>query len=156
MELEKRIEALERKLNQVVRQGIVCSVQPEKGTVTVKLDDSDGLVSKPLQVLFKRTVDNADYDMPDVGEQVVCIFLPNGMEHGFVIGSPYSSVDSVPVADRDIKHYRFADGSYLEYNRRTHHLDINISGTLDMFASGEMVIESGTHLQLVAPRIDEN
>jgi len=154
--LEQQIKQLQAAVNQIIRQGIVTSVYPDRGTVRVKLPDSGGIVSKELAVLFQKTQDNKDYDMPDIGEQVVCLFLPNGMEQGYVIGSPYSTVDKVPVTDADKKHYSFKDETWFEYDRKTHKFKVFIKGTIDIHADGKITIDSGEHIQLTAPRIDIN
>ncbi|MCP4021565.1 MAG: phage baseplate assembly protein V [Desulfobacteraceae bacterium] len=111
------------------------SVNAEKGRVRVKFPDTDGIVSKELPVLFQKTKDNKDFDMPDVDEQVVCIFLANGMEQGFVIGSPYSNEDKPPVTDPDKTHYEFKDGTWFEYDRKEHVFTGVIKGTMNLTAT---------------------
>jgi len=158
-ELEDRVKQLEATVNQIIRKGVVQQTYPERGTARVVLPDADGLVTYELQVLFKRTVDNKDYDMPDIGEQVVCLFLPNGREQGFVIGSPYSTVDQVPMISQEKKHYLWKDGAFFTYDREFHY------GILDMTAcDGVFEIKTGSthiriephHIYLRADRIDEN
>ncbi len=142
--LEERIKQLESKVNQIVRQGIVTSVYPDQGTVRVQLPDTGNMVSKKLPVLFHRTADNQAYDMPDIGEQVVCLFLPNGLEQGFIIGSPYSAKDPVPVRDQNKKHYRFPDGTWMEYDRARHKLNIHVQGQVVLNASSTVHVTGST------------
>lgn len=94
-EIEQRIKDLETRVNQTMRLGVVTSVLEKTGQVRVKLQDSDGIISKELPVLFPKTHANKAYDMPDVGEHVLCLFLPCGLEQGFVIGALYSDKDVV-------------------------------------------------------------
>ena len=155
-ELEDRIKRLENTVNQMVHQGIVTSVQPDRGTVRVELPDADRLISKELPVLFQRTADNKSYDMPNIDEQVVCLFLPNGMEQGFVLGSPYSEADPVPVTDPEKRHYVFKDGTWMEYDRKAHKLTLEVKGSMDIHADNDITIDSGTHIRMTAPRIDLN
>lgn len=155
-ELERRVKKLETTVNQMIRLGIVTSVQEKKGTVRVKLPDADNLITKELSVLFTRTSENKSYDMPDIDEQVVCLFLPNGMEQGFVIGSVYSKSDPVPVSNSNKKHYVFKDGTWMEYDRKAHKMTINVKGRLDIHADKEITIDSGEHIKFTAPRIDHN
>ncbi len=118
-EMEYRIEALARQVNQMIRVGIVRNTHPRKGTVVVELADSDGVFTRPIPVLMPRTTRNASYDMPDIGEQVVCIFLTNSTVHGFVVGSPFSRVDRVPDgATQDMKIYQYKDGTRWSYDRK--------------------------------------
>jgi phage baseplate assembly protein V len=145
-DLEQRIKALEAVVNQMVRQGVVSSVNDGAATVRVKIPDADNTVSKELPVLFRKTQDNKDYDLPDVGEQVVCLFLPNGLEQGFVLGSPYSSVDMPPVSNRDKKHYAFSDGTWVEYDRKEHKLTGVIKGDVDLVVDKDVVVDVGNDL----------
>jgi phage baseplate assembly protein V len=145
-DLEQRIKALEAVVNQMVRQGVVTSVNEGAATVRVRIPDADNTVSKELPVLFRKTQDNKDYDLPDVGEQVVCLFLPNGLEQGFVLGSPYSSVDKPPVSDRDKKHYAFSDGSWFEYDRKEHKLTGVIKGDVNLVVDNDVVVDVGNDL----------
>ncbi len=148
-------------MNQMIRQGKVTQTFPETGKVRVEFPDSDGVESKILPVLFKRTIDNCDYDMPDKGEQVVCIVLANGMEQGFVIGSPYSDpeADKTPVDDQDKKHYKWKDGTFFEYDRKKHHgvLDMREpDGVFEIFTGTTHIRIEPHHVYIRADRIDEN
>ncbi|MGL1931759.1 MAG: phage baseplate assembly protein V [Desulfotalea sp.] len=153
--LEERIEALENQGSQVA-VGIVNSVQEKDCTVRVKLPDRDGVITSPLQVLVKRSLGNLDYDMPEKGEEVLCLFLTSGFEIGFVIGSLYSEVDPPPVTDANKKHYKFKDGTSFEYDRKISKLTIDIKGAADIGATGDINIKSGSHITMTAPRIDLN
>lgn len=133
-------------VNQMVRQGVVTMVNDAAATVRVKLPDSDNIVSKELPVLVQKTQDNKAYDLPDVGEQVVCLFLTNGLEQGFVLGSPYSSVDRPPVSTRDKKHYLFSDGSWFEYDREQHKFTGVIKGDVDLVVDHDAAIDVGNNL----------
>ena len=155
-ELIEKVDRLEAAVNQIIRQGIVTATYPDRGTARVMLPDADGMVTKELPVVSQRTSANQSYDMPDVDEHVICIFLPNGFELGFILGALYSTADPVPVSAQDKKHYRFKDESFFEYDRKAHALTINIKGRVDIHADGELTIDSGEHIKLTAPRIDLN
>ena len=153
-DLERRIDALESRLNQVVRVGTVSSVRPSRGMVRVALPDAGGIVSKALPVLFPRTLANKAYDLPEVGEQVLCVFLPFGLEQGFVIGAMYSEADAVPVTDRNKTHYKWPDGTWLEYDRSSHVLSGHVEGDVSLDVSGSAAIEAGDNIDLTAPQIN--
>jgi len=148
LELEERVRRLEEKTDRLVRVGVVTQVYPEKGSVRVLLPDADEEVSYELPVLVRKTLKDKDYWLPDVGEHVVCVFLPTGQEQGFVVGAFYSEVDKVPVKDKDIKRIEFENGAFIEWNRKL--------GILSIFSPGPISIVSGTHILLMAPRIDLN
>lgn len=64
-----------------IRVGVVSSVDLDQHTVRVLFPDLDNQVSSNLEVLRDG--------MPNIDETVVCIFLGNGLESGFCLGSPY-------------------------------------------------------------------
>lgn len=82
---------------QFIRVGKVSSINRNNCTARVFFEDRDDVVSHDLRVIVKNTMNKKDYWLPDVDEQVVCIFLPNGEETGFIIGSVYSDVDRPPA-----------------------------------------------------------
>lgn len=141
-ELMNRLGALEAKMAQMLRVCTVVSVQDGKGTVRVKLPDAGNMVSQPLPVMVRKVQDDKDYEMPDVGEQVLCVFLPFGLEQGFCLGSFYQDVDQPPVADRNKRHFAFKDGTYLEYDRGAHKLTASVQGDIEVTATGTSKIES--------------
>ena len=76
-------------LMNIIRVGEVTKTVPSKHMVRVAFPD-DGDVSHELPVICPNTKDNSDFHMPDVGEDVLCVFLPGGIEDGYVLGSFYA------------------------------------------------------------------
>ena len=123
----------------VIRSGRISSINPKNGTARVVFADKDNLVSYDLPVLQRSTLKNKDYSMPDIGESVVCLFKPNGIAEGFVVGAHYNEEDAPPTADPDVRMVKFDDGTVVSYNRKTHVLDINCgSGTVNVIAAGNV------------------
>lgn len=85
-------------LMNIVRIGIVSSIDSEEQTARVTFQDKENLVSGPLKVLENtpnltiQTAEGHDHEiivkpwMPSVGQSVVCLYLPNGESDGFVLG----------------------------------------------------------------------
>ena len=119
----------------MIKVGIVTALSPSKGAARVRLSDNDSLVTYWLPVIQGKTHKDKHYNMPDVGELVVCAFLDNGIEDGFIIGAIYNNSDSVPVSSADKFHKVFSDGSSIEYDRKSHKLAIVIDGEIDITAS---------------------
>ncbi len=155
-DLMNRIAVLEAKLAQTVRVCEVASVQDAKGTVRVKLPDSGNMLSGPLPVLVRKVQDDQDYWLPDVGEQVVCLFLPIGLEQGFVLGAFYQSVDGVPVADRNKRHIAMKDGGFVEYDRSSGKLTVEVKGDVNWSVGGDMLLDVDGSLTLKGNPIYEN
>ncbi len=140
-DLERRIDACERRQNQTVRVGLVRKTQPQEGTVIVELADSDKVLTKALPVVFPKTGNDRSYDMPDIDEQVVCIFLANGMEQGFVLGSVYSKLDVPPRrCHQDVQIREYKDGTRWSYDRKQHHEETRNQGSWSYIAKGRIKI----------------
>lgn len=124
-------------IRNLVRAGVVSSVNPAEGTVRVVFDDKDDMVSYDLPVLNRGSMRNKDYWLPDVGEQVVCLFAPNGknLNQGWILGSYFSDADAPQVASVDKRRIDFGDGTYIEYDRAAHMLDIHCVGVVKINGS---------------------
>lgn len=116
-------------LKSIIRIGEVSSVDAEKGTARVVFDDFDSIVSYDLQVICRNTFANRDYAMPDIGEDVVCIFLPTGTEAGFILGSVYAGEITPPENTIDRRCVEFSDGSKFTYDREAHKFTVSIGDT---------------------------
>ena len=109
-------------LKSIIRIGEVSSVDAAKGTARVVFDDFDSIVSYDLQVISRNTFANRDYAMPDIGEDVICIFLPTGTEAGFILGSVYAGEITPPESTIDRRCVEFSDGAKFMYDRAAHAL----------------------------------
>ena len=112
----------------IIRIGKVSSVDIEKATVKVVFYDMDDMVTTDLPILFPHTLKNKAYTMPDIGENVLCVFIEQGWGDGFCIGCFYTEEVLPPIMDQDKSHFLFSDGTYLEYDRKTHQLIAEIKG----------------------------
>ena len=83
---------------EVVKIGKVSAIDRQKCMARVYFEDRDDFVSSWMPVMQKNTMNHKFYWMPDVDEQVVCLFLPNGHETAIIIGSIYSEADK-PVPE---------------------------------------------------------
>jgi phage baseplate assembly protein V len=127
-------------MQSMVKTGVVASTSPASGTARVEISDEDGLVSFDLGVIVRKTYRDKDYWMPDAGDQVLCLFLPFGLEQGFILGSFYSQPDAVPVTSQDKRHVLFGDGTWLEYDRKSHTLSGHVKGKVDQLTVDEDVV----------------
>jgi len=115
-------------IRDMFRVGKVVSTDPEKATVKVKFDDVDEFVSGDLQVLNRKTLYDKDYQMPDIGELVACLFLGSGQISGYVLGSVYGGEINPPANSQDKWVKEFKDGTRFEYDRAENILNIEIKG----------------------------
>lgn len=123
---------MEGAARQLVREGVVSEVYPERHSCRVTFADKSALVSAELPVLIPFALANKAYALPDVGEEVVCLFASNADQTGtgWIIGARYS--DKVQPAVDDINKTRldFKDGTYLEYDRANHTLRVEVKGNV--------------------------
>lgn len=114
-------ESLDGKRAPMLRVGTVSSINEKKSTVKVFFEDRDGSTSGDLRVSGLGTMTSKHYWMPDVDEQVLCLFDPRGEEDGYVIGSTYSDVDKNPgEIDSSKLHCRgmwFDDRNYIYFDK---------------------------------------
>lgn len=118
---------------------VVVSVFPERGTVRVKREQSDGMISAELPLLFRGTLKNQVYSLPSIDEQVVCIF--KNSSDGYVLGAIYSEASQPKITGSHKHYFAFDDGASFEYDTKLHELtikcnkvtvigDINCEGTI--------------------------
>ena len=130
-------------LKNLIRVGNVTALNAAKHQARVVFEDKSGEVSFWLDVLVKNSYKNKDYGMPDIGEEVVCLALPNGNAQGYIIGSVYSEEDAPPVDDIDKRHVTFEDNTEVEYDRKAHILTVKITkptGSVHVIAPGNVVV----------------
>lgn len=117
------------KFGELLKVGEVCEVLPEKHMCRVVFPCEGNNTSYELFVLCRNSLKNKDYNMPDVGEDVLCIFMPDGSEDGFILGSYYAENLEKCSISQDERKVKFSDDTTVTYNRVTHCLDIVIEGT---------------------------
>lgn len=117
---------------QLVREGRIVSTNATEHTCRVAFEDKGGLVSAELPVLTTWALDNKMYHMPDLNETVVCLFASNADQTGtgWIIGSRFHAKSTPNADDQDITRTDFKDGTWIQYNRRTHELRIECVGNV--------------------------
>lgn len=123
---------VERALRGMVRTGTVSAVYPEADMARVVFDDKDETTSPKLHVLHRCSGKNKDYWLPDIGDQVVCLFANNdkNLSTGWILGSYFTEKQPPQVANADVMRMDFADGGFMEYNRALSSLTISVPGNI--------------------------
>lgn len=119
----------------LIRVGQVNSVHPDKGTVDVYFPDKD-IVATDLALM------NIEYSIPQVEDQVLCVFLGNGVEQGFCLGGFYSSISKTPINDRRIYRKHFDDETYVEYKKEEKVLKVMVNDVSIEVNNGKVTIKS--------------
>ena len=135
-------------IKKLIRVGTVSSVNAAAGSVRVAFAAQDDMVTYELPVITRGSKNNKDYWLPDVDEQVLCLFLPNtsgrGVRDGFVLGTFYSSVDAPVENSGDVHAVKYGDGTIIKHDRSTGKLTINATGDIDIIAGGKITINGQT------------
>ncbi len=124
-------------LENIIRVGRVSSTNATKSTVRVYWPDRDNMVSDDLLIINRGSLRVKDYWIPDIGEQVVCIMLPNGKNAGYCIGSIFSDDAPPQISNVNSRRLDFPDGTYIEYDKKSHNLTINCVGEIRI--NGKMI-----------------
>ena len=111
-------EAL-RKLANMICPGVVQSVKHSPYAVKVSIGQ---LVTAWLPVMVNRAGTNKSWDPLEEGEQVLVLSPDGDLAQGWVLPAGYSQQHPAPESSGDKKHYVFADGARVEYDRKNHHL----------------------------------
>lgn len=120
----------------MIRYGKISSVNSKLVSARVSFADKQGVISHGLPIVVPGSLKNKYYHLPDIGEDVLCLFLPNGIQRGFILGSFYNVNNPPPVNSGDKEHVTFSDGTVLEYDRSSHTMTVNVQGTINITATG--------------------
>ena len=163
----------------ILKIGEVTNIDPAKCKIRATFDDEDGKTSFWLPVLQRKTLHDKDFWLPDVGEDVLCLFFNEAEEAGFAIGSFYAGDVDIPGQSVDIRTVKFKDGSEFSYNRNSHELKGVIGGTnftlnrqniaiaapdaisqsskkVEVNGSNQVEIEGGASVDITTPTLNLN
>lgn len=156
MDFNKNMQAMQSVLINIIRVGVVSSIDEATATAKVAFKEFSGdIVSYDLPILVKQSLANKDYWMPDINEQVLCIFLPTGMAQGFILGAIYSDVDKPETIGKDIRRVKFSDGTIIEYDRAAHKLTANCVGDV-VVTCKNLTVNVETKATITAPLTEIN
>lgn len=113
----------------LIRVGEVTNINPASATARVRFIDRENTESFDLKVLVKNSAVDKAYHMPDIGEHVLCLFLPSGVEAGFIIGAYYPDPVARPASSEDVDCVVFGDGTRVQYDRGANNLLIDASAS---------------------------
>jgi phage baseplate assembly protein V len=98
-------------LKNLIRIGTVSSINYRQGKLRVCFEDQDSIVTDELPML------SFEYEMPKIGEPVLCLFLGNGISNGFCLGRYYYDSDLPVEYGQDIYFKRLLKDATIKYDR---------------------------------------
>ncbi|EBI4325594.1 phage baseplate assembly protein V [Salmonella enterica] len=130
--------------------GTVSAIDPVNVRARVRLPDHDNLRTWWLDVMQNNTYKNKDYCMPDVGEQVKVLMTPDGVE-GVILGAVYSGKDMPVISDPDKRRTDFADGTFVEYDRKNNAMAIGGAiKTMTITTHSDITLQTDTQVTVIA------
>ena len=116
----------------IIREGIISEVYPARHSARVTFEDKSDVVSAELPILSPVAFKNKCSCLPDIGEDVICIFMQNDEESGagFIIGSRFNDVVTPPANSQEITRLDFSDGTFIQYDREKSELRIECKGNV--------------------------
>lgn len=134
-----------KQIKNIFRVGLVSSVNGATCSARVTFPDKDdldgkGLVSYELPIITIGSNGTLAYWVPEVGTQVLCVFLPNpsgnGLKDGFVLGAFYSEKNPPEETNPNVRCIKVPDGSYIRFDGKG---NIEIHATNNLILTGERI-----------------
>ena len=137
---------------QLVKEGKVTAVFPERHTVRVRFEDKDDLIGPEMPILTTCAAGNKFYAMPDVGDVVVCLLASNADQTGtgWVIGSRFNDKSKPNANSQDVMRMDFKDGTFFEYDRAKHELKVKCEGKVFVEAKKEISVKGEDKITIEA------
>jgi phage baseplate assembly protein V len=105
----------------------------------VAFDDLDNMVSYPMQIMTGHSVKRQDISLPNIGQHVLCAFLDNGNQEGFVLGS-YFTAQNLPKGGKPgVYRTEYEDGTVIEYDLNTSTARISSKNTINIEAKNAAI-----------------
>lgn len=125
--------------NNLIRDGIVSTVDAKTMTATVYFPDKDNTVSGPLQILGRGGGGVKDFWLPEPGDCVKCLMNQNNttsLNQGCILGTYFNNQKPVPNgAEVGKRVLDFGDGTTITYDKNSHELNINCAGVIKINGS---------------------
>lgn len=119
----------------LIRIGTVCAIDETAQAVRVAFDDLDDTVSPLMQVACWGAAQDDNFWLPDIDEQVCCLFMPTGNAEGYVLFSVRDTAHAPQSGKVGRRYIRFADGSSVEHDRETSTMTIVCPGQVNIIGN---------------------
>jgi phage baseplate assembly protein gpV len=108
----------------MVRVGTVSSINYKAGMVSVVFEDKDDMVTDDLPML------SYEYEMPEVGDKVICLFFGNSISTGICLGRYFFDGNKPVEHGKNIyfKHFlKRRENTFMRYDSNTDTITFKVS-----------------------------
>lgn len=130
---------LARRLDNIVRFGVIDQTDftsdPVQPRVRVKTGD---ILTAWIPISAVRANSDAEHDPVQIGEHVILLAPSGELAQAVVVGKLFSNDHPSPDLNPDNHRRKYRDGAVIEYNSKTHHLNVVLppNGTVNATALG--------------------
>ncbi len=141
MGIEYILRDLQRRLSNMIRRGCIHSVDFKKTPPRVRVEYSKGAVTAWLPFVSNRASSECStWDPLSVGERVVIFSESGDLNCGMVISALNCSDNPAPSSDPYVHVTRYSDGTQIDYNRKSHKLNVSIGSGGDIEINAKTMI----------------
>ncbi|MGB2080040.1 MAG: phage baseplate assembly protein V [Vibrio sp.] len=123
VDLNYVLSQVERRLANLIRDGVVAKVQasPPRVKVEYDTDESDQPVLSDWLIYFEQRAGvMISWDPPKIGEQCLILSPSGNLSNGYVLLGLNTSENAPVSTDLNENVIKYADGTSFRYNRETH------------------------------------
>lgn len=131
IEINRRLSAIEKRLNSLFIVGSVVQADYDRGTIQV----SDGTEYKSAHIPWvgQKSKGVTNFDAPEIGQKMIVM---NNGQQAFSIMGGFSNEGKKNGNDPKVKRIDFADGAFFEYDQNSGNGLLNLSTSLKITISG--------------------
>jgi phage baseplate assembly protein V len=146
---------IERRLMNLLRIGVVMSVDVENARARVKMGETE---TAALPWATSRAGADRSWWCPSEGEQVLVASPDGDLRRGVIVASLYSGAHPAPAQEPHIHRTVYEDGTVVEYDREENRLLVQVAqgGKIDIIASGGEVRVEADKVVLDTPLIESS
>jgi len=134
-----KVPELARRLENLIRIGVVEKADYGRARVMARAGKT---LTGWLPWLTQRAGNDRAWWAPEVGEQVLVLCPSGDPALGFVLPSLYQSAHPANGDRADLMRVDFADGAFVEYDRKNHAMTLESRGDLRIRAHGKIYVDA--------------
>ena len=134
-----QLAELERRLNNLLSLGTIAATDYPAARVKVQSGD---MLTGWIPWLTRRSSNDSDWWAPEVGEQVMLLAPGGDPAQGVALPAVYQDAHPAPANRETVRRIEFADGGFVQYDRASGELAINVVGHANITVGGKTTLIS--------------